>query len=130
MSISRRQKWLIISIETVFLIALAVWILLILDRLFEPVSWIVALSIILAGDLVSALVMQHFSPTRITVEPGEVTGIIGEAISEFGGDEEGRVMVRGERWNAKCANFGGVAEGDSVRIISREGLTLLVERAE
>jgi membrane-bound serine protease (ClpP class) len=38
---------------------------------------------------------------------------------------EGRVRVQGELWRARCR--GGVEVGDMVRVVEREGLTLLVE---
>jgi membrane-bound serine protease (ClpP class) len=37
----------------------------------------------------------------------------------------GQVRVQGELWRARCE--GGAERGDRVRIISRQGLTLLVE---
>ena len=46
MQIQRRQIWLVLLVETVFLGILAVWILIRLDRIFEPVSLLVALAII------------------------------------------------------------------------------------
>lgn len=38
---------------------------------------------------------------------------------------EGQVRVQGELWRARCR--GGVEVGDMVRVVERDGLTLLVE---
>jgi membrane protein implicated in regulation of membrane protease activity len=37
----------------------------------------------------------------------------------------GQVRLRGERWRARCE--AGASAGDTVRVVDREGLTLLVE---
>jgi membrane protein implicated in regulation of membrane protease activity len=39
---------------------------------------------------------------------------------------EGQVRIQGELWRARCE--GGADLGDSVRVVERSGLTLLVER--
>ena len=39
----------------------------------------------------------------------------------------GRVRVRGESWRARCE--AGAGTGDRVRVVGREGLTLVVEPA-
>ena len=39
---------------------------------------------------------------------------------------DGQVRIEGELWRARCA--GGADLGDTVRVVERSGLTLLVER--
>jgi membrane protein implicated in regulation of membrane protease activity len=39
---------------------------------------------------------------------------------------EGQVRVQGELWGARCDS--GAEPGDAVRVVARDGLTLLVER--
>lgn len=39
----------------------------------------------------------------------------------------GQVRVQGELWRARCE--AGVGEGETVRIVGRDGLTLVVERS-
>jgi membrane protein implicated in regulation of membrane protease activity len=39
---------------------------------------------------------------------------------------EGQVRIQGELWRARCV--GGADRGDQVRVVERDGLTLLVER--
>ena len=129
MLIGRRQLWLIVAVETVFFVALAVWVLVRLDRIFEPASLLVALAIIVIGDLVTVLVMQRFAPTRITFAAGEEP-LMGEALDGFGPEARGRVVVRGEQWRAQRCGSLRINPGDPVRVVARGGLTLLVERAD
>jgi membrane-bound serine protease (ClpP class) len=39
---------------------------------------------------------------------------------------EGQVRIQGELWRARCRS--GAEPGDTVRVVERDGLTLLVER--
>lgn len=67
---------------------------------------------------------------RIRVRTG-AEGLIGERGSVIDAcDPRGRVRVYGEIWNADCAEPGGVAAGETVRIVEVNGLTLTVEPAE
>ena len=128
MQLQRRRLRLVLLVETVFLAALAVWVLVRLERIFEPVSLLVALAIIVVGDLAAVLLMQRFAPTRITFTAGERT-LTGRALDGFGPGDRGHVLVNGEKWFARCG--GGtvpIAPGDRVRVVSRNGLTLDVER--
>ena len=127
MTLSTRQKWWIIGVETAFFVALAVWVLLRLDRLFEPGALLVAAIIVVVGDIVTAVLMERFAPTRITIEPGEGAGRIGRAVTDFPSDGEGRVALRGERWRARAASPVPIAAGSRVRVVSRSGLLLHVE---
>ena len=127
MQITRRQRRLILSIETLSLAVLAVWILSRLDRLLEPTALFIAVLIVFVGDLVTALVMQRYAPSGITFAPGEKEELRGRAISGFDGNRSGQVLIRGERWQAETMSPDRVARGDHVRVISRTGLSLLVE---
>lgn len=127
MQIQRRQLWLVLLVETAFLGILAVWILIRLDRIFEPVSVLVALAIIVVGDVIAVLLMQGFAPTRITFSAGE-GDLAGRAVSGFGASDRGRVVIGGEEWSARHQGTEPVNPGDSVRVVSRQGLVLLVER--
>ena len=130
MGLRRRQLWLILAVETVFFIALAAWVLIRLDRLLEPASLLIALAIIVVGDLITVLLMQRFAPTRITFSAGEAESVLGEAVAGFGAQSHGRVVVRGEQWTARLNGPKRIEPGDRVRVVSRGGLTLLVERAD
>lgn len=130
MTLSTRQKWWIIGVETAFFVLLAVWVLVRLDRLFEPGALLVAAVIIVVGDIWTAVLMERFAPTRITIEPGETAGQIGRAVTDFSSDGEGRVVLRGERWQARSTGPEPIAAGSRVRVVSRSGLLLHVEAAD
>ena len=127
MQIQRRQLWLVLLVETVFLGILAVWVLIRLDRLFEPVSLLVALAIIVISDVIAVVLMQAYAPTRITFSPGE-SELEGQVLDGFGASGRGRVLLRGEQWSARSRGSGPINPGDTVRVVSRRGLNLLVER--
>ena len=126
----RRQLWLILGIETVFFAALAAWVLVRLDRILEPASLIIALTIIVIGDVATVLLMQRFAPTRITFAAGEAEGLFGEVVAGFGMDAHGRVLICGEQWAARLNGSRRASPGDRVRVLSRRGLTLLVEPSD
>ncbi|MFW2404164.1 MAG: NfeD family protein [Gammaproteobacteria bacterium] len=127
MQITRRQRWFILTVETFSLAVLAVWILSRLDRLLEPTALFIAVLIIFVGDLVSALAMQRFAPAAITFAPGEKDEHLGRVIGGFDGNGSGQVLIRGERWQAETTDPDRVARGDRIRVVSRTGLSLLVE---
>ena len=126
MRLSKQKIWLLIAIETVFLGLLAAWVLLQFDRLFEPIGIVIALGIIVAGDIVSALLLQRYAPTRITLQPGEVSQPFAQVLSGFGDSRIGEVTVKGERWKARHDGDGMLARGDCVDVVARAGLTLYV----
>ena len=128
MQIQRRQLWLVLLVETAFLGILAVWVLIRLDRLFEPVSVLVALAIIVIGDVIAVVLMQAFAPTRITFSAGE-SELTGHATDGFGSSDRGRIVVGGEKWSARRQGTQQVNPGDPVRVVSRKGLILFVEPA-
>ncbi len=127
MRLSRYQLWLLLGVETAFLAALAAWVLWRFDQLFEPLGIVVALAIIVAGDIVSALLLQRHAPTRITLEPGEASQSLAKVLSGFGESPMGEVRVKGERWRARCEGPGNLAPGDRVDVVARAGLTLTVK---
>lgn len=130
MPATRRHLWLILAVETAFFAALAAWVLIRLDRLLEPASLIIALAIIVLGDIITVLLMERFAPTRITFSAGDAEGLVGEVVAGFGAEPHGRVVVRGEQWTARRSGSDRIQPGDRVRVVSRGGLTLLVERAD
>jgi membrane-bound serine protease (ClpP class) len=60
-----------------------------------------------------------------TVNVIGMTGTVEKDISPLG-----TVYVAGEAWTAKLAAEGGAERGSKVRVIRKEGLTLVVERVE
>jgi membrane-bound ClpP family serine protease len=130
MRLTRRQVWLVVLVETLFLGVLALWILSRLDRLTEPTSIGIALAIMAGGDLVSVLVLQRYTRTPITLAPGESSHLVGTVMSGFAGSHHGHIQVRGERWRAKTVVAGDLPPGTPVRVVSRRGLTLWIEPTE
>ena len=96
----------------------------------------ISLMVIVAGDIVLALFMEAVSPTHITLGPGErqrkseLPTELGVVLSDFG-ERHGQVSIRGERWRARQAAACGrqLRTGAAVRVLERDGLTLVVAAA-
>ena len=129
MILVHRQLWLILAVETLFFIILAIWVLMRLDRLFEPASLIISLVIIILGDLITVILMQRLAPTRIIFSAGEAGELFGKAVAGFGKEPCGHVAIYGEQWAARIRGQQHIEPGDRIQVVSRSGLTLLVERA-
>jgi membrane-bound serine protease (ClpP class) len=79
-----------------------------------------------AGLLLFALAALLRARKRPVVSGGEaLIGAAGEAVSWDG--TEGRVRVRGEIWRARAG--ASLAAGTPIKVVSRDGLVLLVEPA-
>jgi membrane-bound serine protease (ClpP class) len=59
------------------------------------------------------------------VGPETLVGAVGRVVTPC--RPLGQVRVQGELWRASCAD--GADEGEEVRVVALDGLTLLVERA-
>lgn len=130
MYLSRSHKRLILAIESGVLVAVAWWLLASTGRLYEPSAWLVALGLIAAGDIATALIMERLAPTRVLLAPGEAGHDSGTVVRGFGSDEHGVIRIRGEFWRARSPVSGRLGPGDRVRIVQRHGLVLEVEPAE
>lgn len=88
----------------------------------------------IVGDILMALAFEAAAPTRVTVGPGEkqrddsTIDEAGRVVSGFQTGPQGRVRIRGEIWAARRVGEdpGPLACGAPVRILGREGLTLIV----
>ncbi len=97
----------------------------------------ISVALILAGDVVLALVMEAVSPTHVKIGPGErrhhaeLPQELGKVVSDFE-NRHGRVSIRGETWRARQtpACSGRLEPGTPVRVVAREGLTLVVTAAD
>lgn len=95
---------------------------------------IASVTLILIGDIALALMMEAFSPTRITVGPGEsrlrhdVPIETGTVIRNFE-NGHGTIAIRGEHWRARQSkSCGAILEtGATVCVTERDGLTLFVK---
>jgi membrane-bound ClpP family serine protease len=89
------------------------------------------------GDVMLALSMDAINPTRVLVGPGDRKHHNSEVldmavvVEGFGDDNEGYILVRGERWRARTQsqNISMFQIGDHVKVIERTGLVLVVESA-
>jgi membrane protein implicated in regulation of membrane protease activity len=112
-------------------------LLTLLTELSIEIVIAVSLALILTGDVILALLMQAVSPTRVTLGPGDrrrnndPPGEIGTVMADFVSGS-GKVSIRGEQWRARQAPGcnGRLGAGTSVRVLEREGLTLVVSAAE
>ncbi len=93
---------------------------------------VVAVSFV--GDLALALSFEAMAPTRVIIGPGDRVkrgSAVKETASIISGFENGavgKVIVRGEIWTARCVSEDScsLAVGENVRVLGREGLTLLI----
>ena len=103
-----------------------------------PLELVIVLTLlaVFAGDVVLALVTESLSPTHVKLAPGErrmrgeKSGEVGRVMADF---QHGRgiVSIFGERWVARQIedSDAGLEAGENVRVVEREGLTLVVARA-
>ena len=86
------------------------------------------------GDFLLAISLEVITPTQVTLRPGERRtsscdlGETAEVLSGFGDSCLGRVRIGNETWNARLDDRQPVClpPGSAVRVIGRDGLTLLV----
>jgi membrane-bound serine protease (ClpP class) len=104
--------------------------------LFDPsasdIDIAVAWPVIAAGALTSGLLSMgalgfalRARRRRVVTGAEAMIGATGRVVSWD--DGSGRIRVQGEIWTAQAAR--GFAPGDSVRVVRRDGLRLIVERA-
>lgn len=103
---------------------------------FPSLGW---LSVFLVGsfvgDVVLAIGMEAVAPSRVVIGPGDrvfdssPVNIRAEVVSAFSASGSGRVIIRGEVWNARFAGEirSAVLAGEEVLVKGRDGLTLLVD---
>ncbi|MCW3474782.1 NfeD family protein [Limobrevibacterium gyesilva] len=80
-----------------------------------------AVSVMLFGVVLVLLLRARRHPT--VTGTAALIGRTGQAVAWAG--SEGQVLVQGERWNARAAQ--PLQPGQAVRVVGRDGLTLLVE---
>lgn len=93
-----------------------------------------AVAATLLADLTIAASMEAVAPTKVNIGPGErfldseIPGETATVIGGFGASAVGQVSVRGETWLARRVpqDTGELARGMVVRIVDRNGLSLVV----
>jgi membrane protein implicated in regulation of membrane protease activity len=97
---------------------------------------LISVALIVLGDIVLAFIMESISPTHVMLAPGErrhrndIAEEFGTVIGDFEGGA-GRVSIRGEHWCARqsVGCHAQLKAGSPVRILERNGLTLVVAAA-
>ena len=95
---------------------------------------VAALALTIAADVAIAMAIQAVAPTNVSIGPGEraldseLPAETARVLSGFESSCEGRVLVRGETWQATRApdDEARLAKGMDVSIVGRDGLMLLV----
>ena len=100
----------------------AVVLLLVLPHPWDLVGFVVCLVLGL-GELF--LWNRTVKGRRAAVGAQTLVGSDAEVVTDCRPD--GQVRLNGEIWAASCAE--GAARGETVRVVGRKGLTLVVERA-
>ena len=92
--------------------------------------WELPISLLLgalaAGGIILVFLIRLVlrTPLRsVAISPARMIGLKGKAVTEVA--SEGRVMIQGEYWWARAR--GRIAEGESVRVVGIDGMTLEVE---
>ena len=104
------------------LIFLAIALLLVLP---EPWNWVACLATGVLWGVELFVWNRTVRSRRRSVGAQTLIGRI--AVVSATCDPEGQVRLEGEIWHARCA--GAAVAGEQVRVVGREGLTLLVEPA-
>jgi membrane-bound serine protease (ClpP class) len=88
-----------------------------------------ALAVTLPLSLITIILLRYAVAAyraKATMGPEALVETFGTAQTDL--TPEGKVLVRGEIWNARART--PVAQGDRVRVVAAEGLTLLVEKPD
>ncbi len=97
----------------------------------------ISVALVLIGDVILAIIMQAISPTHVKLGPGErwhdeeSPKDVGVVKTRFE-NGRGKISIRGETWHARQGEESEeeLEIGASVRVIEREGLTLVVAAAD
>ena len=122
-----------VAILDEFIIALVISIIvMILLRGYGVVSWGLFISIttaiVVVGALLSIAIIKVYK-RRPQVGREAIIGAMGEALTDI--KNEGFVLVEGEIWRARPrGSEEAIKKGDRIRVVSLDGLTLIVEKAK
>jgi membrane-bound serine protease (ClpP class) len=94
--------------------------------LFLPYPWNIVGFVVVIPVWILELIGWNRTMKRRHKVVGAQTLIGREAVVMRGCAPRGQVRLDGEIWEARCDEGAGV--GDTVRIVDRDGLTLVVER--
>ncbi|MBW2363401.1 MAG: NfeD family protein [Deltaproteobacteria bacterium] len=72
-----------------------------------------------------------YEPRPANTGADALRGAIGTALTALAPDAPGQVQIGPERWNARLSDdANALAQGDPVRVVALQGLTLVVEAAD
>lgn len=107
--------------RVILLIGVAIAVFVVPDEWTLPVIGIAA--VLEVTETIVTYRLSHRWRPKAGVEA--LIGEVGRATTTCRPD--GRVRIRGESWRARCT--AGADAGDRVRVVGRDGLTLLIEPA-
>jgi membrane-bound serine protease (ClpP class) len=102
------------------LLFLALLLLILLESPWNVVAFAVCL-VLFVGE--ALLWYRTVKGRRVAAGAETLVGVEGQVVTRC--RPEGQVRLRGEVWAARCD--GGADEGETVRVVGRRGLVLLVE---
>ena len=97
---------------------------------------VASVALIVVGDILLVFIVESISPTRVVLGPGErrhrndTPDLRGTVVGDFE-NGSGSVSIRGEQWLARqsAGCSAPLAAGSPVRVLERNGLTLVVAAA-
>jgi membrane-bound serine protease (ClpP class) len=93
-------------------------------------SWVIAVTTLTMGGLVFLVMRQVVHTRHSPLKMGAEQYLDQTAVAHRDLTPTGKVWFEGQTWNAQVPSGRKVPAGKQVRIVGREGLTLLVEPAE
>jgi membrane protein implicated in regulation of membrane protease activity len=109
--------------------AILVGLLVLAELTTTPwVEW----AVFTVASVASLLVLRPRLVSRMRVEGRDVDTMVGEAgtmLSDVGTGQLGKAELRGSAWNARNVGERALRQGDRVRVVQIDGLTIMV-RAE
>lgn len=128
------EWWLVIGTTTV-VVGVVAFAVLVSATGFSAWQLLLAWAVItLTGDAIMAIGMEAVAPARVLAGPGDrrfdsdEVRDLAVVVSGFDSAQLGCVRVRGEIWSARLETGEASAPqvGASMRIVDRDGLTLVV----
>ncbi|WP_163337901.1 nodulation protein NfeD [Desulfopila sp. IMCC35008] len=111
------------------IVAFSVGSLILIEDEELRVAWqTIVGTIVVSSAFLIWLVTRLISIRKRKIETGmdAMIGMTGEAEGDF--DQEGRILVLGESWLARCS--GSIKKGEKVRITGQDGLFLTIEKQQ
>ncbi|MCQ8894451.1 MAG: NfeD family protein [Methanolinea sp.] len=122
-----------IAVPGTVMIILGVMILLGVDVFSGPLGLIVGVLSTIAVSLLTIWFYRRINPgdaVPVTTSRDSLVGKEGRVLrTVFPGDLSGKVLVSGQEWSAR-STMGEIPPGKKVRVVSSEGVHIIVEEVE